>query len=302
MGNLTLGIDIGGTNFRLGAVDENGNISHFEKNSSRIFDKGDVVEIIHKEIEDYMDRYGIRDSVRAAAVGIPSIVSKDKKTIISTPNLKGFNNIRFSDKLQEKLGIPVFFDRDVNFLLMNDMNKLKIDNTKTVLGFYIGTGFGNAMCINGKLYAGKNGAAGELGHIPLYDVDEECTCGNIGCSETRCSGKRLEYLAEKYFPDVPIREVFKYHGDSPIILKFVKDLAIPIATEINILDPDYSIIAGGVTFMEGFPKDVLLEAVHEKARKPYPEENLEIMFTEHDQQSGIYGSGIYAHQMLKNII
>ena len=249
-----------------------------------------------------MDRYGIRDSVRAAAVGIPSIVSKDKKTIISTPNLKGFNNIRFSDKLQEKLGIPVFLDRDVNFLLMNDMNKLKIDNTKTVLGFYVGTGFGNAICINGKLYAGKNGAAGELGHIPLYDVDEECTCGNIGCSETRCSGKRLEYLAERYFPDVSIREVFKYHGNSPIILKFVKDLAIPIATEINILDPDYSIIAGGVTFMEGFPKDVLLQAVHEKVRKPYPEENLEIMFTEHDQQSGIYGSGIYAHQMLKNII
>ena len=78
MGNLTLGIDIGGTNFRLGAVDEEGNISHFEKNSSRVFDTGDVVEIIHKEIEDYMDRYGIRDSVRAAAVGIPSIVSKDK--------------------------------------------------------------------------------------------------------------------------------------------------------------------------------------------------------------------------------
>ena len=295
MGNLTLGIDIGGTNFRIGAVDEAGSISHFEKNSSRIFDTGDVVEIIKKEIDAYMDRYGIRDSVRAVAVGIPSIVSKDKKTIISTPNLKGFNNIRFSDKLSEKLNIPVFLDRDVNFLLMNDMKKLKIDNTKTVLGFYIGTGFGNAMCINGKLYAGKNGAAGELGHIPLY-------CGNIGCSETRCSGKRLEYLCEKYFPDVPIREVFKYHGNSPIIIKFVKDLAIPIATEINILDPDYSIIAGGVALMEDFPKELLIEAIHEKVRKPYPEENLEIMFSEHDQQSGIFGSGIYAHEMLKNII
>ena len=88
MGNLTLGIDIGGTNFRIGAVDAEGNISYFEKNSSRIFDEGDVVEIIHKEIEAYMERYGIRDSVIAAAVGIPSIVSKDKKTIISTPNLR----------------------------------------------------------------------------------------------------------------------------------------------------------------------------------------------------------------------
>ncbi len=82
----------------------------------------------------------------------------------------------------------------------------------------------------------------------------------------------------------------------------MRDLAIPIATEINILDPDYSIIAGGVTFMEGFPKEVLIEAVHRMARRPYPEQNLEIMFTEHDQQSGIYGSGIYAHRMLKDII
>lgn len=302
MGILTLGIDIGGTNFRIGAVDESGNVSYFEKNSSRIFDEGDVVETINKEINAYMDRYNIRDLVKAAAVGIPSIVSKDKKTIVSTPNLRGFNNIRFSDKLQEKLGIPVFLDRDVNFLLMNDLNKLKIDNTKIVLGFYIGTGFGNAIFMNGGLYAGRNGAAGELGHIPLIDVDEVCTCGNKGCSETRCSGKRLEYLAEKYFPDTKIRDVFKYHGNSPIIVKYVRDLAIPIATEINILDPDCSVIAGGVVFMEGFPKDILVESIHEKVRKPYPEANLEILFSEHDQQSGIYGSGIYAHQMLKNII
>ena len=213
--------------------------------------------------------------------------------------VKGSGNI--FNKLQEKLGLPVFLDRDVNFLLMNDMKKLKIDNNKTVLGFYVGTGFGNAICINGELYAGKNGAAGELGHIPFYEIDEECTCGNIGCSETRCSGKRLEFIASKYFDDVAIRNVFKYHGNSPILTKFVRDLAIPIATEINILDPDYSIIAGGVVFMEGFPKDILIEAIHEKVRKPYPEKNLEILFSEHDQQSGIYGSGIFAHEKIKGI-
>ena len=302
MENYTIGIDIGGTNFRIGTVTEDGRVLNFEKNSSRVFDEGDVVETIYENIISYMKRYGITDSVKAVAVGIPSIVSKDKKVIISTPNLRGFNNIRFSDILGEKLGLPVYLDRDVNFLLMNDINKLNVDKSKTVLGFYVGTGFGNAIYINGSLYAGKNGAAGELGHIPLIDVDEVCTCGNKGCSETRCSGKRLEYLAEKYFPDTKIRDVFKYHGNSPIIVKYVRDLAIPIATEINILDPDCSVIAGGVVFMEGFPKDILVESIHEKVRKPYPEANLEILFSEHDQQSGIYGSGIYAHQMLKNII
>ena len=89
MGNLTLGIDIGGTNFRLGAVDEEGNISHFEKNSSRVFDEGDVVETIYENIISYMKRYGITDSVKAVAVGIPSIVSKDKKVIILQVVQKG---------------------------------------------------------------------------------------------------------------------------------------------------------------------------------------------------------------------
>lgn len=254
MENYTIGIDIGGTNFRIGTVTEDGRVLNFEKNSSRVFDEGDVVETIYENIISYMKRYGITDSVKAVAVGIPSIVSKDKKVIISTPNLRGFNNIRFSDILGEKLGLPVYLDRDVNFLLMNDINKLNVDKSKTVLGFYVGTGFGNAIYINGSLYAGKNGAAGELGHIPFIDIKDVCTCGNVGCSETRCSGKYLEFLAQKYFPDTEIKDVFKYHADDPILIKYVEDLAIPIATEINILDPDYSILAGGVFIYGKFPQ------------------------------------------------
>ena len=301
MENYTIGIDIGGTNFRIGTVTEDGRVLNFEKNSSRVFDEGDVVETIYENIISYMKRYGITDSVKAVAVGIPSIVSKDKKVIISTPNLRGFNNIRFSDILGEKLGLPVYLDRDVNFLLMNDINKLNVDKSKTVLGFYVGTGFGNAIYINGSLYAGKNGAAGELGHIPFIDIKDVCTCGNVGCSETRCSGKYLEFLAQKYFPDTEIKDVFKYHADDPILIKYVEDLAIPIATEINILDPDYSILAGGVLFMENFPKDILVKSIHNKKRKPYPEKNLDIRFSEHDQQSGIYGSGMFAHSKIKGV-
>lgn len=294
MGILTIGIDIGGTNFRIGTVDENGEIQNFEKNSSRIFDNGDVVETMAHAVKGYMERYGVSDKVCAVGVGIPSLVSKDKRTIISTPNLKGFDNIRFADALEEKLSLPVYLDRDVNFLLQNDISRLKLDKTKTILGFYVGTGFGNALYIEGKFYAGKNGAAGELGHIPLMDIEEKCTCGNIGCSEVRCSGRYLELLTEKYFPGTLIRNVFKEHPNHPILLKYVKDLAVPIATEINILDPDYAVLAGGVLYMEGFPKEVLLEAIHEKARKPYPESNLDIRFSEHDQQSGVYGSGEFA--------
>ena len=79
---LTIGIDIGGTNFRIGAVNGKGEIIGFEKNSSRIFDSGDVIEIMADEIEKYMDRYAIQNQVKAVGVGIPSMVSKDKKKIV----------------------------------------------------------------------------------------------------------------------------------------------------------------------------------------------------------------------------
>lgn len=77
-------------------------------------------------------------------------------------------------------------------------------------------------------------------------------------------------LAAKYFPETAIRNVFKEHPNHPILLKYVEDLAVPIATEINILDPDYAVLAGGVLYMAGFLKDVLVKAIHEKRANPTP--------------------------------
>lgn len=299
MGRLALGIDIGGTNFRIGAVDENGNISNFEKNSSRVFDSGGVEKTLLEEIKKYIAEYEYDGQISAAAIGLPSMISKDKKIVVSTPNVRGFDNIELSDYLQQELGFPVFVDRDVNFLLQNDIKKLSLDTSKVITGFYVGTGFGNAIYMNGSFYSGKNGAAGELGHIPLLGNKERCTCGNYGCAEVRCSGKYLEALSAELFPDTLIREVFKKHGNDSRIIDYVRGLAVPVATEINILDPDYIVLAGGVLYMEDFPKDILTEAIREMTRKPYPAGNLDIRFSQHNQQSGVYGSGDFAMMMLK---
>lgn len=160
---------------------------------------------------------------------------------------------------------------------------------------------GNAVYINGQLHVGKNGVAGELGHIPMYGIDEICTCGNVGCSETRCSGRYLMYLADTCFPDTDISEVFVKHGDDPRILEYVDTLAIPMATEINILDPDYVIMAGGVMMMKDFPMERLIWAVKERARKPFPSENLEFVFPEHTQDSGVIGGAYAAFDKLEKM-
>ncbi len=295
---LTIGIDIGGTNFRIGTLDAGGQILYFEKHSSRIFAAGNVLEVLSHAVIGYMTRYGITNRVRAVSMGVPSMVSYDRQTILSTPNLKGFDNLPLVRALSEKLGVRVFLERDVNFLLLHDLVTLGLDRTKTALGFYIGTGFGNALYLNGAFYTGKNGAAGELGHIPLYGINEPCTCGNLGCCEVRCSGRYLEALCAEHFPDTEIRNVFKTHRNHPILVSYVRDLAIPVAAELNILDPDYAILAGGVLSMADFPTDILRAAILEKTRKPYPAENLDMRFLTHTPKSGVYGGGLYARERL----
>jgi allose kinase len=298
MQEYVIGIDIGGTNFRIGMVSQDGELHNFEKRSSSVLVTGNAVETLKNQIDMYMETCGIRGQVAAIAIGIPSIVSKDKKIIYSTPNLKGFDNLNLTDPLKEYFQLPVFIDRDVNYLLQNDIKQLGLNPKSTILGFYVGTGFGNAVYLEGKFYTGKNGVAGELGHIPMYGVTRKCTCGNIGCSEVLCSGKYLEELTRKYFPDTDVCCVFNQHKDDPILKKYVTDLAIPIATEVNILDPDTIILAGGVIFMKDFPKDLLLKALYEHLRKPYPAQNLDIRFSKHTQQSGVMGSADFAWQQL----
>lgn len=293
--DYVIGVDIGGTNFRIGTVSKDGQLMNFEKKSSRSLVTDNAVERIGKEIEEYIIRYELEGKIKAIAIGVPSIVSKDKSFVYSTPNLKGIDNVDLGNLLSNYLKLPVYIDRDVNYLLLNDIqvNKLDTEGDKTILGFYVGTGFGNALYINGSIYSGKNGVAGELGHIPMYGVTERCGCGNIGCAETICSGLYLEKIKNEYFPNTLIDDIFVKHSKEPIIEQFVKSIGLIIATEVNILDPNYVILAGGVISMDGFPKDFLVAEIKKSLRKPYPEKNLEFIFTELTQQSGVLGSAAY---------
>jgi allose kinase len=289
-----IGIDIGGTNLRIGIVDRSGTIRNFEKISSRGLCESEGLENFITLIKTYIHRTGTDGKISAIAVGVPSVVSKDKSFIYSTPNLKGIENMDLGHILTRRLGIQVYIDRDVNYLLLNDIKQhnLDPDGTKNIIGMYIGTGLGNAVYLNGSIYVGKNGAAGELGHVPLYGITDRCTCGKYGCVETRMSGKYLEKLTAENFPDVNIKKVFAEKGTTPIIREFVQNLALPISTEINILDPDYVVLAGGVLGMEKFPLECLVDAIHQHLRSPYPEQNIEFVFPETNQQNGVLGGAL----------
>lgn len=292
--SCVIGIDIGGTNFRIGTIFNNGIVENFEIMSSSKLEKEGAEEFINNVIKDYIKKYDLVD-IEAITIGVPSCVKKDTSEIITTPNLKGLENVNLKEYISEKFSTNVIVEKDVNLLITDDIqtNELIKTGEENIIGLYVGTGFGNGIVINGKLYKGKNGVAGEIGHIPFLEVDSICGCGNIGCSETRASGWYLRTIQEKYFPKTELSEIFVKHSNEDILKKYINNVALVAATEINILDPDYVIFGGGVVSMKNFPKEELLKLIGEKLRKPYPFENIRYIFSSNTQKSGIRGGYYY---------
>ncbi|MED1562431.1 hypothetical protein AJ85_06450 [Alkalihalobacillus alcalophilus ATCC 27647 = CGMCC 1.3604] len=286
-----IGVDIGGTHIRIGAVTHENNLFYyFKKKVVDVINVHEPIESLIRFLEEYIQEHMGIKQVMAIGMGFPSVISKDKKSIHSTPNLECLSNTNIVDDLQHYFKIPIFIEKDVNYLLQYELSKRTISEEDIVLGFYIGTGFGNSIYLNQNFLRGKNGAAGELGHIPVMGDESSCQCGNSGCIEVHASGKALVSLYQQYFSDVPFEQIFVKYSEDKRIRDFIRTLSIPIATEINIFDPNIVILGGGVLGMVDFPKKQLEESIFHYTRKPWPANGLTIEYAEDTDAAGILGA------------
>ena len=298
MENYIIGIDIGGTYLRVGMVTEDGQLHNLQvESTSTVYSEGNPLEKLQQYIEKYTEKYSM-GTLLGIAIGFPSTISKDKKTVYSSPNLKGFDNINVVDPFEAAFNVPIFINKDVNYLLHCEISKRNVVNPGIVLGFYIGTGFGNAVYVNDYFLEGLNGVAGELGHIPVWHSKEKCGCGNTGCIECHASGKKLAEIHQTFFRDTAFSELFSVHRNEPVLKEFIDVLAIPIATEINIFDPDCIIIGGGVPAMADFPKEDFEACIYGYTRKPFPANGLNIVYAQMNQEAGVLGGAFYAYKQL----
>ncbi len=294
-----LGMDIGGTNFRMGLVDEALEVEQIEVYPSEsIYGDGNTVENFASCIRDYAKRHASGYQILAIFIGCPSVVDRQRRRLYSSTNFPGLEKIDLVEELEKRLLYPVMIDHDAYCLLAYDIRRNGLKSEGTIIGAYFGTGLGNAMYINGRPYIGKNGTACELGHLPIPLNNRPCSCGNKGCIEMFSCGKALEKIQKKYYPDCFIGDLFDRHSEDEVLRNFVEYMSVPIAAEVNILDPDFVFIGGGLVQMKGFPKDYLKERVIAHTRKPYPAENLNLLFSEAGPENGIIGAAIRGFDLL----
>lgn len=159
MDKYVLGMDVGGTHTRLGLVALDCSLTDFEIVKTEELQKSeDTVGSFIRVIREYLQRHAAGKEISAVSAGFPSTLDRDRRTVLSTPNIRGFNNIAIVDRLEEEFGIPAFIETDVDMLLLYDMFEHQIPAEGITCGFYFGTGLGNAVVIDGRLLIGKTGA------------------------------------------------------------------------------------------------------------------------------------------------
>lgn len=294
-------LDIGGTNCRMGLVDRDMNLTECKIVSTEELTEGGLVCSLSRLIREYRAACEPSADIRAISMGFPATIDRGRRRVLQAPNIVGLGeNIPICRVLEQELGIPVFLERDVNLLLLHDLQTLGLEKSSTIIGIYFGTGIGNSIYIDGKFLCGANGVAGELGHIPQMKEKVRCGCGNIGCIEPVGGGRRLSELCETRFKGTSIKDIYLLHGDTPELQEQIDAMAVAVATEVNILDPDYVVLGGGLLQMSGFPLELLEMRIREHTRKPYPMENLRLCYARPNQKNGIIGAGLYGWHCLNS--
>lgn len=292
---VVLGVDIGGTNIRLALVTATGELRN--PMAIKVAELGAAAPLdrLVSIITDYAAEHAVPGELRAIGIGIPGIVNRDGR-IISCPNITFLEDSNLKELLSRKLQIPVFLEKDVNFILYGEYRSLQLREFQNLIGFYVGTGFGCSLIINGDIYCGSRGFAGELGHIPLKNHTGTCNCGNEGCLELYGAGRALVDISQRL--QIPVGDFF---AKAPLEEQraFLDYLRVGMLSTINVFDPEAIIIGGGVVQMEGFPWDELEKMIREGVRSELIRNELQIVPSQGETFGGCLGAAYYCFDRLQ---
>lgn len=249
-----LGIDIGGTKINIGLLDERKNsvLKHKEilpKNK----ECKSVLSSIMKALDSLLSENNIsREQIKKCGIGVPGTVSEDGKMAVKVPNL-GWENENIADKFKDETGIPTKLVQDSRAAAWGEYVAGNGKNRKIVVCITLGTGIGTGIVIDGKIFDGALGGAGELGHIPIVPDGRKCGCGKSGCLESYYAGKGLDMTAKEIFGEnASAKDIFegaKNGNDKAkeILRDAVLKLGEAIVAMTNLLSPDCLLLSGGMS-------------------------------------------------------
>jgi glucokinase len=184
-----VGIDLGGTNFRLALVSPQGKIlSRWERATATMPDQAALVAALAADL--IQADAAARESgweIKAGGIGVPGRVLPREGRVVFSPNVAALNDCRLVDHLSLRVNWPLFLENDADLFALGEHWLGAGKGHENMLGITLGTGVGGGLILNGRLWSGAEGTSGEIGHMTVDPEGRKCHCGSRGCLETMAS-------------------------------------------------------------------------------------------------------------------
>ncbi|MBI5700566.1 ROK family protein [Candidatus Saganbacteria bacterium] len=282
------GIDIGGTKIASAIADSNGKIvSDINVPTHADQGKTKVIANIIKSVKTLIA--GNKVKVSAIGIGAPGPIIYDKGIIINPPNLSGWKKVNLKSILEDEFNMPVYVDNDANCAALGEALFGAGVNAKDFLYITVSTGIGGGIIIDRKIYRGKNGSAGEFGHMIIDPSGYKCGCGNYGDLEAMASGTSIR---KRSGDDAMAIHIKAGQGDKKalkVIDETTKYLGMGLANLINIFNPELVVVGGGLSNMG----ELLLKPTRKYAKEyslPLPYSSVKIVRAKLGSNSGVMGA------------
>lgn len=316
---FVIGIDVGGTYLRMALVDRKGKVSGARKALVGSHRKPEeIVSLIEREILSLEKGAGIKAS--GIGVGLPGIVSADEGIVYASPHYPQWKDVDFQRRIEEGLNRPVVVDNDANLIAVGEHWLGVVRDWPDFLMLTLGTGIGGAIVIDGRIYHGPCGFAGEFGHMVIDAEGPFCTCGSRGCFETFMSATALNRMVRQAVADDEIPGSAGLHllleADPSTVAGKLADeakkgneaargilnrmgyyLGIGLASLTNVTGIDRIVLGGGLIFSSDL---WLPPAKEELSRRTYAvtASRVEIRLSQLGDSAGILGAASRAFSKL----
>jgi glucokinase len=278
-------VDLGGTKIVAALVSSRGEIEFKEYLPTLA---GEGVEVVISRIFAAIDRVLSTSGVKPAqlaGIGIAAagVLDLDRGVVSVSPNLPGWHDIPLREMVREKLGRSIFLINDTSAAAWGEHCYGRGRGVDNLIFLAIGTGIGGGIIIDGRLYHGVNGSAGEIGHMTIDVNGPQCSCGNIGCLEMLASGTAIAKEAMARIaqgaksslaglaPEGITAErvsVAAQRGD-PLALEVISRaggyLGVGMVNLVNLFNPELIVVGGGVAGMGDMLLNPARQVVKERA-------------------------------------
>lgn len=309
--SYSIGIDLGGTKLLSAIIDKSSGevLTSVKKKTKK--DKGAdrIVEKIIESIDELLEENIVTKSeITSIGIGAAGQVDREKGVLLASPNLDCFN-VQLKSIIENRFSIPTFVGNDVEIATLGELKFGAGKEYKNLVCVFVGTGVGSCIVIDGKLYNGATGTAGEIGHVVVDYGGRQCGCGAMGCLEAYASRSAIEKRITGALKKGRKSVILKYMEDgkaisSGMIKKSLEQkdelvtqaldeaseyLSAGIASVINFINPELVILGGGlIDAIDYFYEKTILKA-HVKAL-PVPASQIKFSKAELGDFSGVIGA------------